>query len=61
MPRNERHVVPNPKGGWDVVKPGSERASAHHDTQAAAERHPKEILANDRGGEAVIHRPDGSI
>ena len=44
MPRNERHVVPNPKGGWDVVKPGADRASAHHDTQGAAELNFKEIL-----------------
>ena len=30
MPRNNRrHVVPNPGGGWDVKKPGADRASAH--------------------------------
>lgn len=33
---NERHVVPNPNGGWDVVKPDAQRASSHHDTQAEA-------------------------
>src|SRR5256885_12235996 len=32
----DRHVVPDPEGGWDVVKPNSERASAHTDTQAQA-------------------------
>lgn len=35
---NNRHVVPNPKGGWDVKAPGAKRASAHAPTQAQAER-----------------------
>jgi hypothetical protein len=62
MPRrNERHVVPNPKGGWDVKKPGAERASSHHETQAEAEARAKEILAGAGGGEAVIHGQDGRI
>jgi len=43
VPRNERHVVPNPDGGWDVRKPGGERASSHHDTQAQAEARAKSI------------------
>ena len=59
--RNQRHIVRNPKGGWDVKKPGATRASSHHDTQADAERDAKQILANQGGGEAVIHRPDGTI
>jgi len=42
MPRNERHVVPNSEGGWDVKKPGSPRASSHHGTQAGAEQRAKE-------------------
>lgn len=32
MARNERHVVPDPEGGWDIVKPGAGRASDHTDT-----------------------------
>ena len=59
--RNERHILPNPSGGWDVKKPGSGRASSHHDTQAEAEMRAKEILGNDGGGEAVIHGRDGKI
>jgi predicted RNase H-like HicB family nuclease len=50
MPRNERHVVPNPKGGWDVKAPKANRSSSHHDTQAEAEARAKEILAR-VGGE----------
>jgi len=61
MPRNERHVVPSKQGGWDVVKPGSSRASSHHDTQAGAETLVKEILGGAGGGEAVIHGRDGRV
>ena len=59
--RNRRHVVPNPQGGWAVRKPGASRASSHHETQAQAEAHAKEILTRTGGGEAVIHGRDGQI
>ena len=61
MSRNERHVVPSRDGGWDVVAPGSSRASAHVDTQAAGIDRAREIVGNSGGGEVVIHRPDGRI
>lgn len=61
MPRNSRHIVPNPKGGWDIKKPGAKRTSGHSDTQKEAENRAKEILANSGGGEAVIHGKDGRI
>jgi hypothetical protein len=57
----KRHVVPNPDGGWDVRKPGSDRASSHHSTQREAEQRAKEILRNAGGGEAVIHNREGRI
>lgn len=56
-----RHVVPNPRGGWDVKAPGAERASAHGRTQAEAERRAKEIVSNLGGGEVRIHGRDGRI
>ena len=59
--RNERHIVPNPKGGWDIKKPDAARASSHHDTQAAAEARAKETLARNGGGEVVIHDREGKI
>jgi hypothetical protein len=59
--RKQRHVVRNPKGGWDVKKPGGSRSSGHFDTQAEAEARAKEILRNSGGGEAVIHGEDGRI
>lgn len=58
---NNRHVVPDSNGGWKVVKPGAERASSRHETQAEAERRAKDIVGNAGGGEVRIHRPNGQI
>ena len=58
---SNRHVVPDPEGGWNVKAPNAQRASAHARTQAQAERRAKEIVGNLGGGEVVIHRPDGRI
>ena len=54
------HVVPNPDGGWDVKRSGSERASRHLDTRAEAVDAGREISRNQRT-EFVIHRKDGTI
>lgn len=56
---NERYVVPNPDGGWDVVKPGASRASAHTDTQREAIDRASEIVGNAGGGEVRIQGRDG--
>lgn len=56
-----RHVVRNPKGGWDVRAPGSSRASAHAETQSKAETRAKEIVRNKGGGEVRVHGRDGRI
>jgi hypothetical protein len=61
MARNERHVVPSPKGGWDVEAPGAGRASAHLPTQAEAIDRAREILQGSGGGELVIHDQQGRI
>ena len=60
MPTN-RHVVPNPKGGWDVKKPGASRASGHETTQGAAVKRAKDIVGNQGGGEVRIHDRKGKI
>ncbi|GAB2915728.1 DUF2188 domain-containing protein [Rhodococcus aerolatus] len=60
MTEKDRHVVPNPDGGWDVEKESAQRASAHADTQAAATERAREIARN-TGGETVIHGRDGQI
>jgi len=59
--RNQRHIVPNPEGGWDVKKPGAQRSSAHLPTQADADHRAAEILRNEGGGERVTHNRQGEI
>ncbi len=59
--KTNRHVVPNPNGGWDVKRAGAQRASSHHRTQAEAERRAKQIVGRAGGGEAVIHGTDGRV
>lgn len=61
MGRNQRHVTPHPDGGWQVIKPGSTRASARTETQAEGESRAREILRNNGGGEVITHRPSGVI
>lgn len=61
MDKNDRHVVKNPKNGWDVKAPGADRASVNERTQADAERRAKEIVRNAGGGEVVIHDRSGRI
>jgi len=56
-----RHVVPNPKGGWDVKKPGSSQSIKHTDTQQQAVDRAREIVSNQGGGEVRIHGKDGRI
>ncbi|MFC4223016.1 DUF2188 domain-containing protein [Lysinibacter cavernae] len=58
---NSRHVVPNPDGGWDVKKPGAQRASGHHSTQADAVDQARQIIRNAGGGELNIHGVNGAI
>jgi len=57
--REDRHVTPNPEGGWDVKAPEAERASDHKDTQAEAISRAGEITRN-TGGQTVIHKTDGT-
>lgn len=58
---NDRHVVPNPDGGWDVVKSNAQRVSSHHDKQADAIDRGRQIVGNAGGGELNIHGRDGAI
>lgn len=57
---NQHHLVPNPAGGWDVKRPGAQRASAHADTKDEAERRGREISRN-QGTEFVVCGLDGRI
>jgi len=59
--QNNRHVVPNPSGGWNVVRPNADRASAHLPTQADAIDRARDIVTNLGGGEVRIHGRNGVI
>jgi uncharacterized protein YdaT len=59
--KNDRHVVPDGDGGWDIKAPGAKRSSGHSDTQADAINRAREIVSNAGGGEVVIHGRDGRI
>ena len=54
------HVVPDPKGGWNVKKDGATRASIHASTKAEAVSRGREISKNQKS-ELVIHNKDGKI
>ncbi len=58
--RETHHVVPEPDGGWNVKRGGSERASLHCETKREAVERAREISRN-QGTELVIHNQDGKI
>jgi hypothetical protein len=58
--RKTYHVVPNPKGGWDVKKGGAQRASSHFDTKKEAAAAGREISRN-QGSELIIHGKNGRV
>lgn len=62
MPKGPKthHIVPNPKGGWDVKRGGASRASSHHDIKQEAIRHGRKISQN-QNTELRIHNKDGRI
>jgi len=54
------HIVHNPKGGWDVKKGSSEKASKHFDKKEDAVNAGREISQNQKT-ELFIHGKDGKI
>lgn len=54
------HVVPNPNGGWDVKRGGSQRATSHHDRKNEAIDAARIVSRNQRT-ELRIHNKDGRI
>lgn len=52
----ERHVRPDPKGGWNVTGPRNERPNSHHKTDTQAIAWARTILRQ-RGqeGRVVVH------
>jgi len=58
--RRNQHVVPSPKGGWNIRAEKSHRATRHVQTQQEAIDVARDIARNQKS-EVVIHRPDGRI
>jgi Uncharacterized protein conserved in bacteria (DUF2188) len=58
--KNGHHVVPNPKGGWSVVRSGASRATRVFDSQQDALGFAKK-LAKKESAELYVHRRDGTI
>lgn len=60
MSKSNQHVLPHPKGGWQVKGAGNSRATVRTETQATAIKVAKGIAIN-KSSEVVIHRPNGQI
>lgn len=58
---NKRTVQRRDDGKYEVIKPGSNRASAVTRTQAEGVDRAREILSNDGGGELAIRGNNGQI
>ena len=58
---NKRTVQRRGDGSYEIVKPGSSRASAVTRTQAEGIDRAQEILRNDGGGEFALRGNDGRI
>lgn len=60
MARKERHVVPNPDGGWDSKRENAERASKHFERKEDAMDWSRN-KSRQEGSELIPHRKDGTI
>ena len=58
--RKTHHVVPAPKGGWDVKKGGASKASKHFPTKQDAVNWGRSV-SKTQGSEFYVHRKDGTI
>ena len=58
---NNRYVKQARSGGWDVVKEGHLRATAHGATKGAAVRTARELVRQEGGGEVLVLNRTGKI
>lgn len=54
------HVVPNPKGGWDIKVSGGEKAIKHFETKQPAVDTARDISRHQQT-ELVVHNKNGQI
>ena len=55
-----QHVVPHPKGGWQVKAEGGKRATIRTETKQEAVNKGRQISKN-QGSELIIHGRNGRI
>lgn len=55
MGKNQ-HIVPNPKGGWDIKGEGNSKSTKHTKTKLEAEE-----IAKNQKSEIIIHNKNGKI
>ena len=60
MTRGTHHVVPNPNGGWDVKRGGSQHSSGHFETKQEAVDTGRGISQRQKT-EFIIHGKNGRI
>jgi hypothetical protein len=60
MSRKTHHVVPNPKGGWDVKKGGGVKSIKHFTKKDDAVDYGREVSRNQKS-EFIVHKKDGTI
>lgn len=58
---SNRHVVPDGDGGWNVKKPGVDKPTSNHKTQAEAEAQARRDIQQSGGGELITHNRKGQI
>jgi hypothetical protein len=56
-----RYVRQNANGGWDVLKEGHQRATAHAETQAKAVARARQLARREGGGEVRVMNSSGKI
>jgi hypothetical protein len=61
MASNDRYVQPRRGGGWDVLKEGHRRATAHADSKEKAIARARELTRQDGGGEVRVMNDSGKI
>jgi hypothetical protein len=58
---NTRYVKQSQDGGWDVVKEGHRRATAHGETRAKAVQVASKLVREDGGGEVYVMNRTGKV
>ena len=59
--RKTYHVVPSPKGGWNVEAEKASRPSSRHGTKDEVVTRARELAKQQNLGQVVIHKKDGTI